>query len=197
MKKFFMIKKIIFLFLILSLITQCGIYRKTDARKIPVNVNDRVQKNLEQGKRIRFGRGSGGSGSFDFATSNAMWRATIEILDFLPLSNADYGGGIIITDWYSESNNENESLKIMVRFLSNEVRADGLKITVYKKNCKINSGILNCSTKVDNSDVSQELKLAILKKASIFKNQDQKKDAEEFMKNRKPVNRDRAGQDKN
>ena len=84
MKKFFMIKKIIFLFLILSLITQCGIYRKTDARKIPVNVNDRVQKNLEQGKRIRFGRGSGGSGSFDFATSNAMWRATIEILDFLP-----------------------------------------------------------------------------------------------------------------
>ena len=197
MKKFFMIKKIIFLFLILSLITQCGIYRKTDARKIPVNVNDRVQKNLEQGKRIRFGRGSGGSGNFDFATSNAMWRATIEILDFLPLSNADYGGGIIITDWYSESNNENESLKIMVRFLSNEVRADGLKITVYKKNCKINSGILNCSTKVDNSDVSQELKLAILKKASIFKNQDQKKDAEEFMKNRKPVNRDRDGQDKN
>ena len=197
MKKFLMIKKIIFLFLILSLITQCGVYRKTDARKIPVNVNDRVQKNLEEGKRIRFGRGSGGSGSFDFATSNAMWRATIEILDFLPLSNADYGGGIIITDWYSENNNENESLKIMVRFLSNEVRADGLKIIVYKKNCKINSGILNCSTKVDNSDVSQELKLAILKKASIFKNQDQKKDAEEFMKNRKPVNRDRAGQDKN
>ena len=197
MKKFLMIKKIIFLFLILSLITQCGVYRKTDARKIPVNVNDRVQKNLEEGKRIRFGRGSGGSGSFDFATSNAMWRATIEILDFLPLSNADYGGGIIITDWYSENNNENESLKIMVRFLSNEVRADGLKVTVYKKNCKINSGILNCSTKTDNSDVSQELKLAILKKASIFKNQDQKKDAEEFMKNRKPVNRDRAGQDKN
>ena len=197
MKKFFMFKKLIFLFLILGLITQCGVYRKTDARKIPVNVNDRVQKNLEEGKRIRFGKGSGGSGSFDFATSNAMWRATIEILDFLPLSNADYGGGIIITDWYNENNNENESLKIMVRFLSNEVRADGLKVTVYKKNCKINSGILNCSTKIDNSDVSQELKLAILKKASIFKNQDQKKDAEEFMKNRKPVNRDRDGQDKN
>jgi len=197
MKKFFMIRKLIFLFLILGLITQCGVYRKTDARKIPVNVNDRVQKNLEEGKRIRFGKGSGRSGSFDFATSNAMWRATIEILDFLPLSNADYGGGIIITDWYSENNNENESLKIMVRFLSNEVRADGLKVTVYKKNCKINSGILNCSTKIDNSDVSQELKLAILKKASIFKNQDQKEDAEKFMKNRKPVNRDRDGQDKN
>ena len=89
-------KKILFIILSLSLLTECGIYRKTDARKIPGNVNDRVQKNLEEGKRIKFGGGKGrGDGNFSFATSNEMWRATIEILDFVPLTNVDYGGGII------------------------------------------------------------------------------------------------------
>ena len=82
------LSRMIFFILALSLLTQCGIYRKTDARKVPGNVNDRVQKNLEEGKRIRFGGGKGsGSGNFSFATSNEMWRATIEILDFIPLKN--------------------------------------------------------------------------------------------------------------
>ena len=198
MKKTTIFKKFLVLTLLFGFLSECGIYRKTDARKVPVNANDRVQKNLEEGKRIRFGKGmGGGSGTFEFATSNEMWRATMEILDFIPLNNADYGGGIIITDWYNENNDQSESIKIMVRFLSNEVRADGLKVTVYKKKCKLNSGILNCSTETDNSEIGSELKLAILKKASIFKNAAQKKDKEEFMKNRKPVNSDRDGQDKN
>ena len=64
-----------------------------------------------------------------------MWRATIEILDFVPLSSADYGGGIVITDWYADTGNEKESIKIMVQFLSNEVRADGIKVIVYNKFC--------------------------------------------------------------
>ena len=198
MKKTIIYKKILVITLLLGFLSECGIYRKTDARKVPVNANDRVQKNLEEGKRIRFGKGmGGGSGNFEFATSNEMWRATMEILDFIPLNNADYGGGIIITDWYNENNDQSDSVKIMVRFLSNEIRADGLKVTVYKKKCKLNSGILNCSTQIDNSEIGSELKLAILKKASIFKNASQKKDKEEFMKNRKPVNSDRDGQDKN
>ena len=75
-----------------------------------------------------------GSGNFEFASSNEMWRATVDILDFMPLANADYGGGVIITDWYNE-NKKNESIKIMVQFLSNEIRADGLKVTVYNKVC--------------------------------------------------------------
>jgi hypothetical protein len=190
-------KKILFIILSLSLLTECGIYRKTDARKIPGNVNDRVQKNLEEGKRIKFGGGKGrGDGNFSFATSNEMWRATIEILDFIPLNNADYGGGIIITDWYNEDGTENDSMKIMVRFLSNEIRADGLKVTVYNKTCKSVSGIKNCSTQIDNSgQIGQELKLAILKKAAIYKTTRVKKEAEEFNKNRKPVNVDRQGLD--
>ena len=197
MKKTSLLQKLLFLFLILTFLSECGIYRKTDSRKIPVNVNDRVQKNLEEGRRIKFGSPGMKSGQFGFATSNEMWRATIEILDFIPLNNADYGGGIIITDWYSENNNDSESLKIMIRFLSNEVRADGLKVTVYKKKCKLNSGLLNCATQVDKSEIGQELKLAILKKAAIYKTEKQEKEAKEFMKNRKPVNVDREGLDKN
>ena len=197
MKKTFLLQKLLFLFLILTFLSECGIYRKTDSRKVPVNVNDRVQKNLEEGRRIKFGNPGMKSGQFGFATSNEMWRATIEILDFIPLNNADYGGGIIITDWYNANNNDSESLKIMIRFLSNEVRADGLKVTVYKKKCKLNSGLLNCATQVDKSEIGQELKLAILKKAAIYKTEKQEKEAKEFMKNRKPVNVDREGLDKN
>ena len=190
-------KKILFIILAFSLLAQCGIYRKTDARKVPGNVNDRVQKNLEEGKRIRFGSvGNKGGGNFSFATSNEMWRATIEILDFIPLNNADYGGGIIITDWYNEDGSGKDSIKIMVRFLSNEIRADGLKVTVYNKSCKLESGVQNCKTQIDETgQISQELKLAILKKAAIFKTTSVKKEAEEFNKNRKPVNVDREGQD--
>jgi len=190
-------KKILFIILAFSLLAQCGIYRKTDARKVPGNVNDRVQKNLEEGKRIKFGSvGNKGGGNFSFATSNEMWRATIEILDFIPLNNADYGGGIIITDWYNEDGSGKDSIKIMVRFLSNEIRADGLKVTVYNKSCKLESGVQNCKTQIDETgQISQELKLAILKKAAVFKTTSVKKEAEEFNKNRKPVNVDREGQD--
>ena len=190
-------KKILFIILVFSLLTQCGIYRKTDARKVPGNVNDRVQKNLEEGKRIKFGSaGNKGGGNFSFATSNEMWRATIEILDFIPLNNADYGGGIIITDWYNEDGSGKDSIKIMVRFLSNEIRADGLKVTVYNKSCKLESGVQNCKTQIDEtSEIGQELKLAILKKAAIYKTTRTKKEVEEFNKNRQPVNIDREGQD--
>ena len=164
---------------ILLFLNQCGLYKKTDARKIPVNANDRVKKNLEEGRRIKFGSLTNrGSGKFEFASSNEMWRATIEVLDFIPLSNADYGGGIIITDWYNENNN-NESVKIMVQFLSNEIRADGLKVIVYNKTCK-NSDINNCTTNTDDSGIKEELKLAILKKAAQYKTQTTEKESKDY-----------------
>ena len=175
-----LLPKLIILFSIIFLLNQCGLYRKTDAREIPTNAGERVQKNMEEGRRIKFGNLAGsGSGKFEFATSNEMWRATIDILDFIPLANADYGGGVIITDWYNESGTSNESIKIMVQFLSNEIRADGLKIIVYNKKCLDNS-LNNCSTNIQNSDIGQELKLAILKKAAQYKTVSDKKEAEEF-----------------
>src|SRR6056300_650649 len=176
------IKNLFYLGLILLFLTQCGLYRKTDARKVPVNAKDRVQKNLEEGRRIKFGNiGNSGSGNFEFATSNEMWRATIDILDFMPFDNADYGGGVIITDWYN-TNTSNDAIKIMVRFLSNEIRADGLKVSVYKKICP-NENAINCKTQIDNTNkIGQELKLAILKKAAELKLETNQKEVEEYRK---------------
>ena len=95
-----------------------------------------------------------------------MWRATIEILDFIPLNNADYGGGIIITDWYNESNDDSDSLKIMVRFLSNEIRSDSLKIVVHKKTC---STSLNCKVNLlSGSKIKEELHTTIIRKAAMI-----------------------------
>ena len=180
---FQIIIKITAFILLLAMLNQCGIYKKTDSRKIPPNAKDRVKKNLEEGRRIKFGQlGGKRSGTFEFATSNEMWRATVDILDFMPLTNADYGGGVIITDWYNDNNKKNESIKIMVQFLSNEIRADGLKVTVYNKICDINNSA-SCSTTINDDDnIGQELKLEILKKAAELKINATKKQVEEYRK---------------
>ena len=180
-----LLSKIGLIFLIFVMVSQCGIYKKTDARKVPTNAKERVKKNIAEGKKIKFGQlGKGGSGTFEFATSNEMWRATVDILDFMPLANVDYGGGVIITDWYNEGN-QNDSIKIMVQFLSNEIRADGLKVIVYDRKCN-STNSLDCSTSVDDKNsIGQELKLAILKKAAKMKIQANQKNVDEYNKKTK------------
>ena len=129
-----------------------------------------------------FGQTQGGR-VFDFASSNGLWRASLDVIDFMPLSSVNYSGGIIITDWYNEDGSGKDSIKIMVRFLSNEIRADGLKVTVYNKSCILDTGIQNCSTQIDEaSEIGQELKLAILKKAAELKIFADEKRAEEYRK---------------
>lgn len=178
------LNKIISGLFIITTLSNCGMtdtFRMTDSRKVPTNAKERVAKNLEEGKRIRFGKlGGGGSGNFEFASSNELWRATINILDFIPLENVDYGGGVVITDWYNNSENNNEYIKIMVQFLSNEIRADGLKINVYEKICSEDN--TNCVTNIKEGLIGQELKLAILKKASQYKNNKIEEEAEEYRK---------------
>ncbi len=160
----------LFLLSLTSVIVSCGPFKPkyTDLRKIPGNPKDKREKNIREGRGFR-AMGlleKKGSGSFEFASSNEMWRATLELLDFTPLSNVDYSGGIIITDWFSESSDQNP-IKISVRFLSTEVRADGLKVIIYKKICKENDKN-NCTTIKDDTTLGQEIKLAILKKAAII-----------------------------
>ena len=142
-----------------------------DARKIPPNASDRVKQNQEQGKGISFGNmmKNGKGGDFQFASSNEMWRATIEILDFVPLANVDYGGGIIVTDWYKNSTSDKDSIKLMIQFLSNEIRADGIKVSIYKRVCLSEN---NCTTNLLDSTLKNEIKLAILKKAALLKKRD-------------------------
>ena len=153
--------------IILGFLGSCGIWDPADARKVPANVNERVRKNLEEGKGFSVKKMTSGAGgtSYQFASSNPMWRATLEILDFLPFANVDYSGGIITTDWYNEGTSSNESIKITVRFLTNEIRSDGLRIIVHKKRCTIQQ---TCTVKKVSSAIEHELQVAILKKAVFF-----------------------------
>ena len=157
---------------LLGLLNSCGIgkiWNPADARKVSPNVNERVKKNLEEGKGFSIAKalkdGKGGGTTYQFASSNPMWRATLDILDFLPLANVDYSGGIITTDWYNEGTSSDESIKITVRFLTNEIRSDGLKIVVHKKRCNVQQ---KCAVKKISSNLEHELRVAILSKAVLF-----------------------------
>ena len=171
------------IFLTLFLMNSCGIYKRSDVKDNPINVDERVKRNIQEGRGFRFGKGSTRGGDFDFASSNPLWRGAVDVLDFVPLTNASYSGGIIITEWFSSENNNdstNRELKITVRFMSNEIRADAIKILVFEKSCIQN----NCKTKKIKSKLEGELKLAILKKAALFEKDDFKKFKETKGKNR-------------
>ena len=89
-----------------------------------------------------------------------MWRASLKSLDFLPLVNADYSGGVIIYDWYSDQTNDKEQIKVSIKFLSNELRSDSLQITVHKKTCEENTN--KCKTVKLSNQLPDEIKEKIL-----------------------------------
>ena len=147
-----------------------------DARKNPPNPKLRVKKNLEEGRGFRLDNMMGGQagkgGDFMFASANELWRASLDTLDFMPLSSVNYSGGIIVTDWYSDGNNLDESVKISIRFLTNEVRTDALDIKVFYKKC---NQVASCKVSQKTGSLSAELKKQILTKATIYKKQNKDK----------------------
>ncbi len=167
---------LIFFLISFFFVNSCGIYKPANVKDFPINEADKRKKNVDEGRGVKKLFGGKKSGDFSFASSNSMWRATIEVLDFTPLANADYGGGIIITDWYSDDANSDEAIKISVQFLSNEIRADGLTVKTYKRICKVN---LSCITNEIKSDLNSEIKFAILKKASKIESGIRKKKVKE------------------
>ena len=104
--------------------------KKVSAKDFPPDPRERVKNNIEEGKGFRLMGGNSKGTTYDFASSNPLWQATLDTLDFMPLASANYSGGIVVTDWYSEDNSSNESVKISVRFLTNEIRSDALDINV-------------------------------------------------------------------
>jgi hypothetical protein len=166
--------QLLFLLQLLIFLNSCGIYRKTDARKYPPNPKERVAKNMEEGKGFRIFDGNGSKGTnYEFASSNELWRATLDTIDFMPLTTANYSGGIIVTDWYSDSENLNESLKITVRFLSNEIRSDALDLNIFYRDCDSSN---RCKVVEKQGNLVAELKKEILKKATIYKQESANKD---------------------
>tara|TARA_Y100000741_G_C18189347_1_gene532824 strand:+ start:310 stop:849 length:540 start_codon:yes stop_codon:yes gene_type:complete len=161
-------KKLILSIFIVLFVYSCGIYKPSDARKVPVNADERVKKNMEEGRGFKIaGLGKKG-GDFLFASSNPMWRAAMNKLTFAPLSVVDYGGGIIITDWFSDGDTD-EQIKISVRFLSNEIRSDAIQIIIHKKKCDINN---KCKVSTIKNSTNNEIKLAILKQAAQIEKED-------------------------
>ena len=146
-----------------------------DARKFPADPKKRVQQNIKDGKSFRLFDTIGNSkgGTFDFASSNELWRASLDVIDFMPLSSVNYSGGIIITDWYADESNQNESIKISIRFLTNEIRSDALDIKIFTRKCKNNS--MNCNVIETNKVLITELKKEILKKAALYESQKKNK----------------------
>ena len=124
---------------------------------------------METGKGFRLGSIGKGGGEFMFASSNPLWRAGIDRLSFAPLSNVDYAGGIIVTDWFGDGSS-NEQMKITIRFLSNEIRSDALLIIIHKKIC--NQTLTNCKIDKINNNLNSEIRIAILKKAAQLQNSD-------------------------
>ena len=140
-------------------------YKKTKSGEVPVNVKDRVKKNIEEGRGFRLMGGIDKAGKFDFASSNPLWRATLDTIDFMPLATANYSGGIVITDWYSESGTFDEAIKISIRFLSNEIRSDALDIKVFLKTCDQN---MNCAINENEGKLLVELTESILRRAAKY-----------------------------
>ena len=150
------------------LLNSCG--TGADARKYPPDPKLRVQKNLEEGRGFRLSDkfGKTGGGNFEFASSNELWRASLDTIDFMPLASVNYSGGIIITDWYSGNLNSNEDIKISIRFLSNEIRSDAVDIKIFKKMCDENN---KCVINESVGELNKELQRKILQKAKIYETQ--------------------------
>tara|TARA_B100000989_G_scaffold34570_1_gene22010 strand:- start:584 stop:1186 length:603 start_codon:yes stop_codon:yes gene_type:complete len=163
-------KSIVILLSTLIILTQtaCNALKpkKVSAKDFPPDPRKRVEKNINEGRGFRVMGGSQTGTNYEFASANPLWRATLDTLDFMPLASANYSGGIVITDWYSENNSPNESVKISVRFLTNEIRSDALDINVYLKKCSEN--LNNCSISKNNNDLVADLNLSILKKATKY-----------------------------
>lgn len=172
--------KILLLLQLIFSLSSCGplAYKKTDARKVSPNPEERVKKNLEEGRGFKiFDTNRKLSTTYNFASSNELWRATLDTIDFMPLTTANYSGGIIVTDWYSDNQNLNENIKITVRFLTNEIRSDALDLKIFYRKC---DSLNKCKIFEKEGNLSKELKKEILKKASTYqrqaKNKKEKKD---------------------
>jgi len=159
------------------LLNSCGM--GADARKYPPQPELRVKKNLEEGRGFRLMDQAkiGGTRNFEFASSNELWRASLDAIDFIPLASVNYSGGIIITDWYTNNQSADETIKISIRFLTNEIRSDALDIKIFKKICDINN---KCIISEYSGELIKELKKKILKTAKTYEVQKKEKNFKPF-----------------
>jgi hypothetical protein len=112
--------------------------------------------------------------NFEFSTSNVLWRATLKSLDFLPLVNSDYSGGVIVYDWYS-GKTDAQSIKITVRFVSNELKSSSIVVSGHKKVCN-DTG--KCFVEKLENKFTDEIKDSVISTARQLKIEDTKKESQ-------------------
>lgn len=167
------IKLILALLVTISLVG-CQVLKPkmVDLRKRPVDANERARQNVNEGRGVSLaGLGRSSGTNYEFSTSNPLWRASLETLDFIPMTTVDYSGGVIITDWYS-IDNSNDAFKITVRFLSNEVQSSSIKVIVHNKKCKLDAA---CKINEIDSKIKFEIQKTILAKAAELELQSKNK----------------------
>ena len=167
--KIFIKSLIIPVFLALILSSCNAIKPKKVDTSVPMSGEERARKNVSEGRGVSLGGIRNSKTTYEFSTSNPLWRATLETLDFLPLSVVDYSGGIIVSDWYGSS--KNESIKITIRFLSNEIQTNSIRAIVHKKKCSVD---MNCEVESIKSKIQDEIITSIIKKAAILEKEAKK-----------------------
>jgi hypothetical protein len=168
--------KRLFLFLcLLVFLSNCAKIDPVTGEKVLVETDTRKKSrefvDKQGGLFGEIGKRSSGT-TFEFSTSNVLWRATLKNLDFLPLANADYSGGIIVYDWYSNKDDK-QSIKISVRFLSNELKSSSIVVAGHKKICD-EAG--KCFVEKLDNKFTDEIKESVISTAREIKIEDSKKD---------------------
>lgn len=156
---------VLIFFIVFSLAVSCK--RDPNKKIIEQDLSKRIEKRAQTGEGGLFGN-LGRSNTFEFSTSNLLWRAALETLDFVPLNSVNYSGGVIVSDWYSSQLNSLESIKIEIRFLSNEIKASSVRVISYKKTCKQNTSSV-CTIKKLNKSFNQKIHNSIMLKAKDMK----------------------------
>ena len=162
------IKNIVFFYFFFIFLNSCGkdFFKYSSSKDNPVRGIERAKKNVSEGRGVSLNKMRKSKTTYEFSTSNPLWRASLDILDFIPMSTVDYSGGTIVSDWYTDGTQDDESIKITLRFLSNEIQAGSLKVVVHKKKCSVNQ---NCSISlIDNSILVDELQRSILRRAALI-----------------------------
>lgn len=141
-----------------------------EKKRIEPNLDKRLEAERDKGGGIFNSSRSQKTNTFEFSSSNVLWRAALNSTESLPLASIDYSGGLILTDWYSNDPNAKESIKIRIQFNSNELASTSVNVLAHKKICKSE----NCQIVQLSDDFTAKIKDAILEKARFLKTEDEK-----------------------
>ena len=140
------------------------------------NVFKKIEDNAAQGKGVLKGGISGvisRDTTYNFGTSNVLWRSTLKTLDFMQFQTVDYYGGVIVTDWHS-NDNDNKQIKFTINFLSDKLATESVNVNGFIKECNQNK----CTTTKTGAELNTKIKFEILEYARILSIEDAKKSKE-------------------